>query len=395
MPVPSDDTFREIESGPVVQALPAGPVELVTVSDDGLDVRFASGSVTLHPEWLRDNCPCAVCRIVQTDERRWEPWRDANGIGVVEASVEAGDLVVAWTSGHVSRYTAETWATIDRAMRRGRWTTRLWSAGYSIERFDHDATVNDVVTRRRMFEAFRRDGAVVVTGSPCVPGTVIEYLRSIGITLRDSSLGLIFDVKLDPAGYNIAFTAENVPPHNDNAQYAHPPSGQVLAMLVNDVTGGDSVVVDGWSVLERLRDREPEAIEVLGRVEVGFRQYSRDVEAFTRAPLVVRDRFGRFTHLRFSNQLMQPLAFDDPDLAAWYRAYRLLGSAVTDPANHVAFRLAAGDMLFVNGCRVLHARTEYKPDAARHLQDVYFDTDDILGMLDRMAGDATDAMVSS
>ena len=49
------------------------------------------------------------------------------------------------------------------------------------------------------------------------------------MTLRDSSLGLIFDVKLDPAGYNIAFTAEEVPPHNDNAQYTHPPSGQVLA----------------------------------------------------------------------------------------------------------------------------------------------------------------------
>ena len=92
---------------------------------------------------------------------------------------------------------------------------------------------------------------------------------------------------------------------------------------------------------------------------------------------------------------MQPLAFDDEELAQWYRAYRLLGAAVADPANQVSFRLSAGDTLFVNGYRVLHARSAYQPDGARHLQDVYFEMDDVLGHLDRMSGDATDAMVQS
>jgi gamma-butyrobetaine dioxygenase len=224
---------------------------------------------------------------------------------------------------------------------------------------------------------------------------VIRFLESVGITLRDSSLGLIFDVKLDPAGYNIAFTAEEVPPHNDNAQYSQPPSGQVLAMLVNDAQGGDSVIVDGWAVLDTLNREHPEAIDVLARVEVGFRQYSVEADAFTRAPLVVRDRLGRFIHLRFSNQLMQPLAYDDVDLAAWYQAYRLLGTAIADPANHMSFRLSAGETLFVNGHRVLHARTAYQPDGPRHLQDVYFDVDDVFGHLARMSGEATNAMTSA
>ena len=165
---------------------------------------------------------------------------------------------------------------------RGAWTARLWNSGYEIERFDHRQCVADQVTRRGMFEAIRRDGAAVVTGSPTEPGTVLEFLRALGLTVRDSSLGLIFDVKLDPEGYNIAFTAEEVPPHNDNAQYTHPPSGQVLAMLVNDAQGGNSVVVDGWAVLDQLNREHPEAIDVLSRVEVGFRQYSAEADAFTR-----------------------------------------------------------------------------------------------------------------
>ncbi len=381
--------------GPVGGRLPAGAISAAFTTDAGLVVRLTGGSATFLPDWLRDNCQCHECRIVQTDERRWRPWSAPTAPVVDSVEVTDGQLHVRWADGHLSSFGPAEWHKIRTTAGRGAWTARLWGAGYEIERFDHHHCIADLVTRRMMFEAFRRDGAVVVTGSPTEPGTVLELLRSLGITLRDSSLGLIFDVKLDPAGYNIAFTAEEVPPHNDNAQYTHPPSGQVLAMLVNEAKGGDSVVVDGWSVLDHLQRDHPEAIDVLTRVEVGFRQYSTEVDAFTRAPLVVRDRAGRFIHLRFSNQLMQPLAFDDSDLADWYQAYRLLGAAIADPANHVSFRLSAGDTLFVNGYRVLHARTAYQPDGPRHLQDVYFDVDDIFGHLARMSGEATNAMVVS
>ncbi len=386
--------FRDIEMGPVGSRLPAGAVSAASATDAGVMVQFTEGSALFLPDWLRDNCQCHECRIQQTDERRWQPWSEPSAPVVNSVEVVNGQLQIGWASGHRSAYGPTDWEKIRTTGARGAWTARLWTADYEIERFDHHQCIADQVTRRAMFEAFRRDGAAVVTGSPTEPGTVIDFLRALGITLRDSSLGLIFDVKLDPAGYNIAFTAEDVPPHNDNAQYTHPPSGQVLAMLVNDAQGGNSVIVDGWSVLDRLSREHPEAIDVLSEVEVGFRQYSTEADAFTRAPLVVRDRFGRFIHLRFSNQLMQPLAYDDSDLAAWYRAYRLLGAAIADPFNHVSFRLSAGDTLFVNGYRVLHARTAYQPDGPRHLQDVYFDVDDVFGHLARMSGEATNAMVA-
>ena len=60
----------------------------------------------------------------------------------------------------------------------------------------------------------------------------------------------------------------------------------------------------------------------------------------------------------------------------------------------MSFRLSAGDTLFVNGYRVLHARTAYQPDGPRHLQDVYFEMDDVFGHLARMSGEATNAMVT-
>ena len=389
------NSYHEIAAGPHGRHLPAGEITAAQPATDTVSVTFSSAeTVQLPAVWLRDNCPCDECRILQTDERRWQPWRDTDSPQALTAEAVDGALHITWKSGHASTFTRRHFADIDRAMHRGAWTGRVWTRGYEVERFDHDAAAADMVTRRQLFEAFRRDGAIVVTGSPTVPGTVIDFVRTLGLTVRDSSLGLIFDVKLDPTGYNVAFTAEDVPPHNDNAQYTNPPSGQVLAMLVNEAAGGESGVVDSWAVIEQLDAQDPDAVDVLSRVEVGHRQYSTDAEGFSRNPLLVRDRDGRVKHLRFSNQLMQPLSFDDPDLAAWYRAYRLLGTIVSDPANRVSFRLNAGDMLFVNNHRVLHARSEYRPDGPRHLQDIYFDVDDVFGQLDRMTGEATDAMVN-
>jgi gamma-butyrobetaine dioxygenase len=238
--------FYEIETGPTGRPLPRGSVRAVRVDISGeIDVVFDGGSVRLHADWLRDNCRCAECRIQQTDERRFQPWVESSPAVVQRTEIEDGALVVHWASGHVSTFTRGDWDDIDRAMCRGRVSTRFWKHGHAIERFDHDLAIADLAVRRSLFEAFRRDGVVVVSDAPCAPGSVIEFLRAIGITVRDSSLGLIFDVTVDPAGYNVAYTAESVPPHNDNAQYEHPPSGQVLAMLVNDVAGGDSIVVDG------------------------------------------------------------------------------------------------------------------------------------------------------
>ena len=387
--------YEERQMGPLGQALPSGALLAVEITTVGIIATFEGGAVSFNADWLRDNCPCDVCRIVQTDERRWQPWNDTVAAQVVAADAADTGLHVRFATGHESLFTAAHWEAIGRGMRRGSWTARQWTGGYAIERFHHDEALNDDVVRRRMFEAFRRDGAFVVTDSPTVPGSVMDFVRGIGLTLWDSSLGLIFDVKLDPNGFNIAYTSEFVPPHNDNAQYTNPPSGQVLAMLVNDSTGGESVIVDSLTVLEQLQREDPAAVDVLSRVLVGFRQYSANADAFTRAPLVVRDRDGHFTHLRMSNALRQPIPFDEPEIAEWYRAYRALGRIVSDPAHHVSFRLNAGDSLFVNNHRVLHARKEFVADGPRHLQDVYFSADDVFGILDQMTGAAKSAMMAS
>ena len=386
--------FTQVDMGSLGSKFPDHPPSDARLGERDVVLDFGGESRALSFDWLRDNCPCGDCRIAQTDERRLQPWLYPAPI-CRSARVDDGAVAISWIDGHESRYEPTFWTEIRRSMQRNEYTATLWQKGHQLGRFQHDSVLTDADDRRRMFEAFIRDGAVVVTDSPTVPGTVVDFMRAIRLTLIDSALGFIFDVKLDPAGYNVAFTAEALPLHNDNAQSAHPPSGQVLAMLVNEASGGNSLVADGWSVLAQLQAVNPDAIEVLSSIDVGFRQYSTEADGFTRAPLVRRDAAGRFVHLRFSNQLLQPLPFDHPRLAEWYSAYRALGELIHRPENHISFRLNAGDMLLVNGYRVLHAREAFRPDGPRHLQDVYFCVDDVFSNVAQLMGNAVNAMVGS
>ena len=91
------------------------------------------------------------------------------------------------------------------------------------------------------------------------------------------------------------------------------------------------------------------------------------------------DDRGSVVHLRYSNQLMQSLEPEHPRLEEFCRAYHRLSTVLAEPAMAARFRLDAGDLLIMHNHRVLHGRTEFRPGTgARHLQDVYFELEDLI-----------------
>ncbi len=94
------------------------------------------------------------------------------------------------------------------------------------------------------------------------------------------------------------------------------------------------------------------------------------------------DLDGNIVALRFSNQLMQTLDPELPGITAFYRAYRALCELVTDDAFKARFRLDGGDILIVAGHRVLHGRDAFDAAGRRHLQDAYFEHDNVRNHLE-------------
>lgn len=350
-----------------------------------VDWHHKGDRVSLSLRWLRMECPCSLCRVEQTSERRWIPAR-ADEFVATSIDQNEGSIKIAWESGHLTQYSPEQIRASLGIENRARLDTQLWGGGGEPARFGHDAVCAGGSDRMAFLAALRNEGVAILTGTPSIPAQVEITMAALGLPLRETFSERVHDVLVDPAGYNIAHTAEGLPPHSDYPSYSHPPSGQVLHMLVNECEGGDSLVVDGWQAASALRETSPRYFELLASVPVGFRQYSSDRESFARQPLIRLDTFGVINGFRYSNQLMQPIGPDDPVFEEWLDAYLALTEYLTNPANQRRFRLGGGDAMFVHGHRVLHGRSEFVPNGARHLQDCYFDFDDVLAVADRLSG---------
>jgi gamma-butyrobetaine dioxygenase len=355
----------------------------LTLIGDERDSRF-------HYVWLRDNCWCTECRVAQTGERRLYTATIPDAIAPTAASVDPeGFLRIEWNDGHASVYDL-TWLDVHDYSNSGPDagpTITLWTSELAEPpRFPHDEVVNDPATQMAYLQALQEFGAAIVTNTPSEDREVERFAEAIG-HVRETAFERVHNVRHDPAGYNVAHTALELKPHSDLPSYHWPPSVQLLHFLVNEASGGESVLVDGWSALADLRRDNPAHFDALCRVPVTFQLFSDDEDTRATAPIVQLHPDGRVQTFRFSNQLALPLHADFDDVGTFYDAYRTLGRMLDSDKYRVEFRSDSGDLLTVHSHRVLHGRKAFDPaSGARHLQDVYMDFDDLMDRLNVLSG---------
>jgi gamma-butyrobetaine dioxygenase len=356
----------------------------VELHEAHLDLKHAAGTSSFHYVWLRDNCGCRECRVSQSGERALFTATIPDDIAATSAAVSAADgrLHLEWNDGHATRYSVP-WL-VERDYSSGTRTGSrhhpvLWDATLAaVPTFDHAEVVGTVEGQLAYLEALRDYGVAVVAGTPSEDGEVERFAETVG-HVRETAFERIHNVRHDPEGYNVAHTAAELKPHTDLPSYSWPPSIQLLHFLVNEATGGESTVTDGWAVVEDLRREDPEAFEVLTRVPVTFQLFSPDEDTYATAPIIQLDPGGRVRTFRFSNQLAQPIDAPFADVEAFYRAYRTLGRRIDGDRYKVVFSTSSGDLLTVHSHRVMHGRLAFDPaSGGRHLQDVYMDFDDLM-----------------
>ena len=238
------------------------------------DVRLFSSHLTVvldrvvrrfHYVWLRDNSWASEDRVAQSSERKLftADIREAVAPVSVGYDPELG-LDVLWNDGRACTY-APAWlrrhdysdeppARARPASPRRCGTRRL---GTTARR--HAEVVGTTTGQLAYLDALREFGAVIVTGVPSLDGEVERFAEIFG-PVRELAFERVHNVRLDPAGYNVAHTSGELKPHTDFPSYAWPPSVQLLHFRANRTTGGESNLVDGWAAIAELRRDPPRAL---------------------------------------------------------------------------------------------------------------------------------------
>ena len=354
-------------------------ISSLTRNGDALSAVWAGGERTDLPYlWLRDNCGCAECRVVQTTEKRFHLFRVDKDLKPTQATLEcAGSadeaISIAWPDGHRTRYLS---SEIHGLLNRPGFDLRYWGGGFQPRRFDYARFLASDQAAAELIEEFLRTGVCVLVDAPTEPDSSEQLAARLG-PVREVLFERIHNVMVDPKGYNIAHTGLAVAPHNDFTSYTWPPSVQALHMLVNECEGGESIVVDGFGLLDGLRSDSPDKFDALCAVPVPFRIFSERYEVYAANPMVELDSAGEVRLMRFNTAQMQAVPLSEPRVSDFYDAYHELSRRVNDVGAQVTFRLEGGQVLLCAGHRVLHGRTALRSKGRRHLQDAYFEHDNV------------------
>ena len=370
------------------QRLSKSTLEAATTDATGaVWLRWSDGAGgSFHPLWLRDNCPSV--RHAASRQKLVSAAAISRALAVESVECEPERLRVRWhPDGHVSEFCA-AWLrelggsgdggavdAADAADAAG--AEALASSTPTLPEFEYsELRAGGDAAAHQWLSALAAHGATLLRGVPCEEHRVAEVAELIG-PLQPQIYGDTFDVRSEPRPINLAYTGEAIGPHMDLCYYESPPGLQLLHCMRFDdaVAGGESVLIDGFAVGERLRRDDPAAFETLARVPATFvkdhAQRENPVLMSYQRPHLALDGRRRLVGVFWSPPFEGPLRVAPADVGPYYDAYRALDAAIAD-APAVRRRLRPGEMLVFNNRRMLHGRDAFgTDDGVRWLRGCY------------------------
>ena len=352
-------------------------LQITSATELSIDLGDGS-SFPVHPLWLRERCQDSKTIDVHTGQRLGDPSDLDLGLTLAAVSEpEPGRFRVRFSDGHEADFVARDILTEAALLPGGHDIPppRLWDGTLqSFPRAQWKAQPSDR-DKADWLADFLEYGFVIFSGVPPVDRTVLQVGGTFGF-VRETNFGPLFEVRSTPAASDLAYTSLPLDPHTDNPYRWPVPGVQLLHCLVNETSGGLSTLVDGFAAAVALRERDPEAFEILTHTPVRFRYRDATTELVASAAPIELDPSGNLLAIHFSPRLdFVPLA---PPLAldGYYRARRAFDHLLRSPEFEIRFLLESGDLMMMDNRRLLHGRTGFDPsEGLRHLQGCYIDID--------------------
>jgi len=208
-----------------------------------------------------------------------------------------------------------------------------------------------------------------------------KFANSIG-SVRRTNFGEFFNVRSVPNPNDLAYTSLALSPHTDNPYRKPVPCVQLLHCITNNVSGGNSTLVDGYTVSEKIKEDYPEYYEILSSVKVKFKFIDNTVVLEDMSELIKLDEKNNFKQVRFSPRLDYAPILEKSKLDLFYKARNKISELYNSDKYKVEFKLETGDLLMMDNHRLLHGRTKYDVNEGdRYLQGCYIDFDSTEGKL--------------
>ena len=337
----------------------------------------------IHPFWLRERVNGESFLDKGTQQRLFDPTELKKNIEIKDLKLSDEFLEVLFDDGAKTKLAIQNifkeFSNINdvKFIEKIKWDSSL--KNYNNYEFDEK-----MFEQKKMYEAlvnFYQFGFVIFKKVPTKNNFLIEFANSIG-SVRRTNFGEFFNVKSIPNPNDLAYTSLPLAPHTDNPYRNPVPCIQILHCIENEVKGGYSTLVDGYTVTEELKKDHPDLYEILTEIKVRYQFIDKDVYLENWAEMIELDDEGNFKQVRFSPRLDFVPLMDKDKLELYYSARNKISELYNSDKFKIQFKLSPGDLLMMDNHRLLHGRTEYNANEGnRFLQGCYIDYDSTEGKL--------------
>ncbi|KFO72360.1 Gamma-butyrobetaine dioxygenase [Cuculus canorus] len=373
-------------------------IQKVEALDAGhfIRIEWDDGSESRYPcVWLRDNCQCPHCFLRSAKARRLL-FEDLD-VNIVVKEVTVPDrkkISITWPDEHTSEYEAE-WLKKRCFSEEARAEMRedlflperhYWDFNLQLPKIPFQEIMYNDESAYKWLCTLKKVGIVLLTGAAARQGELIKLGHRIGF-LRLTFYGPTWQVQDKADANNVAYTTGKLCFHTDYPVLQHPPGVQFLHCIKQTDSGGESEVVDGFHVCNKLKKQNPQAYQILSSTAVDYTDVGVDFCDFAvqcKQRIIDVDSRGQAIRINYNNATRDTV-FDIPaeKVRPFYAALKEFDDLLNSTEHKFTYKLKPGDILTFDNWRVLHGRQSYPsgPAVTRHLEGAYADWDVVMSRL--------------
>ena len=340
----------------------------------------------IHPFWLRERVNNDEFIDKNTQQRLFDPTDLNNHILIHKAKISEKYLEIDFTDGVSSKLEIDKLTqefsnedTLMKLIPKIKWDSTL-----NIKNFRYEDNFFESKIMYELLIEFYKYGFVIIKNVPTEDNFIVKFANSIG-SVRRTNFGEHFNVKSKSSPNDLAYTSLALAPHTDNPYRNPVPCIQLLHCIENQVSGGLSTLVDGFTVTEDLKKENPDFYKILTEVKVKFKFVDKDVVLERWSELIQLNENKTFKQVKFSPRLDYVPVLDKNKLDLYYRARKKLSEMYNSKKYRIEFKLDEKDLLMMDNYRSLHGRTSFNnKEGNRFLQGCYIDYDSTEGKLNHL-----------
>lgn len=158
-----------------------------------------------------------------------------------------------------------------------------------------------------------------------------------------------------------AYTKDFLGPHTDNTYFNDASGLQILHCLYHDGNDGETFLIDGFQVCERIRKNSPEVFKRLCTTMVPDEYIEEGKNHKYVAPIIktnpITDKLEQIRYNLYDRAPMDTLPMSE--MRQFYKDLKELTREMENRENQWWFKLNPGTVMFFDNWRVLHARNGY------------------------------------